>query len=238
MLEEFFIKRFDTLESTQSYAKTLLNTREAIPGMVISTLDQTLGFGRRQRDWLSLKGNIALTIILQPSVEEKLLAQISFITCIAVGETIKHFIPKVRVGYKWVNDIYIDDKKISGILLEKAAEFLFVGVGVNLQSNPAIKSNNGISLNDLGYTIQPNEFEEKLLANFRSLYNTWITYGFIKIKNMWAENAINIGQKVSIQTIEFHTEGIFQGIDDLGNAILSTSDGDKTITAGEMWQLS
>ncbi|WP_026526618.1 biotin--[acetyl-CoA-carboxylase] ligase [Butyrivibrio sp. VCD2006] len=131
---------YDELESTNKTARSMA-TFDAPHGTVIIAKRQTGGTGRKKRHFTSPEGGIYMSIILRP---EKLETDgFSLITpfagvcvCRAIEENTSVF-PKI----KWLNDLYIEDKKVCGILAEAGTDFdtgelqyIVLGIGINFNS--------------------------------------------------------------------------------------------------------
>ena len=206
MCLDFIIKHYNELDSTQLEAKRMLDNGLCNVNTVIFTQNQLNGFGKRSRIWSSEKGDIALTIILCPK-KQNFLQQICFIGAVAVGVSILEINKSLSLQYKWPNDVYINEKKISGILLEQYKEnFLLVGIGINV-----IKQNiiNSISLTECNIDIALEEFIEKLLCNFSTLYQKWIDYGFLPIRHLLLERLYGVGRIVHLKNnVESATRGV------------------------------
>src|SRR5437762_3812171 len=109
---------FDSLGSTidEAQARVLQGAKD---GTVIVAYRQVKGRGRRGRTWEDLSGNLHMTYITyldRPLLEA---LQLSFVTCVAVGECLRAVLPPGHdLSYKWPNDILLNGKKVGGLLLE------------------------------------------------------------------------------------------------------------------------
>jgi len=127
---------YDKLESTQNTAKDLAHDGAA-HGTAVVANHQTAGRGRRGRSFYSPGGaGIYMSIIINP---DKLglndPALITIHTAVAVRDAIEMLTGK-KPGIKWVNDLFLDNKKICGILVEATDGIMIVGIGINF-SMPA-----------------------------------------------------------------------------------------------------
>ena len=128
---------FDTLDSTNTEA--LRQARlGADEGLCIVASQQTAGRGRHGRTWVSEKdAGLYFSIVLRPKLETRFLPLITLMTGVAVHETLAEF--GATADIKWVNDVLVNDRKISGILAETAETpdgvAVVVGVGINLRSD-------------------------------------------------------------------------------------------------------
>jgi BirA family biotin operon repressor/biotin-[acetyl-CoA-carboxylase] ligase len=126
---------FDTIDSTNTEA--LKQARQgAGEGLCIVARQQTAGRGRHGRTWVSEKdAGLYFSIILRPKIETKLLPLITLMTGIAVHDTLQEF--GLKPDIKWVNDVLVDEKKISGILAETTETddgvAVIVGTGINIR---------------------------------------------------------------------------------------------------------
>lgn len=129
---------FPSLDSTNKFALEYLSETNPMEGTVISTPKQTAGRGQRGNYWESEPyKNISLSIILYP----KFLAataqfELSKIVALAVRDLIQTHCDK-QVKVKWPNDIYIEDRKVAGILIQNSLsgtsiKNAVVGIGINI----------------------------------------------------------------------------------------------------------
>lgn len=128
----------DTVDSTNNYAMVQIHEGMAKHGMAFFARQQTAGKGQHGRTWLAQKDeSIALSIIISPGMlglhEQFFLSAATALTC--ADFLSKILIPKTAI--KWPNDLYINDRKAGGILIEnilKGTEWKYsiIGIGINL----------------------------------------------------------------------------------------------------------
>lgn len=133
------IKIFDELDSTNNYLKKLGSQGEKENQLVIA-LSQTGGRGRMGRSFYSPNGTgIYFSLLLRPeyAIEKSLL--LTVMAAVSVAETVMKYNSN-DVKIKWVNDVYIDGKKVCGILTEGAINankmlvYAVVGIGINVKA--------------------------------------------------------------------------------------------------------
>lgn len=132
------IKTIDSATSTNSYLSNIAT--QLGHGTVIITNNQTAGRGQRGNTWEAEPGkNITLSILLKPTeIEARCQFIISEIISVAVVNTLRKYINEPdRVSVKWPNDIYVDNKKICGILIENSIagnhiNYSIAGIGLNI----------------------------------------------------------------------------------------------------------
>lgn len=122
---------FPEIDSTNNYLKNSYTLLDNFT--FVSTDYQSKGKGREARSWISNMGeNLMFSLLIK---EEKLLAKAPFFSFYMAVE-IANFLIKSdinNVSIKWPNDIYVNNKKICGILLEsQLPNYLVVGVGINV----------------------------------------------------------------------------------------------------------
>lgn len=136
-----FIKVYKTIDSTNQEAKKLLIDEEIPHGSVLISEEQTAGRGRFGRNFFSpSKKGIYMSIILRPNIELDSAIHITTSAAVAVCRVIENStrkFPKI----KWVNDIFLNHRKICGILTEAVGNFesgrvesVVVGIGINFKS--------------------------------------------------------------------------------------------------------
>lgn len=118
------IYRFDEIDSTNEYAKSLI--KQAPEGTIVLADRQTAGKGRLGKSWYSPDGGLWMSVILHPPQ----IALISVITGIAICESLSCY--GVLAFIKWPNDILLNGKKIAGILTEIIGNVVILGIGINL----------------------------------------------------------------------------------------------------------
>ena len=130
----------DTLDSTNNYALKLLKESRPEEGTVILADYQTRGKGQKNNIWVSDKNkNITISIILFPTF---LRVERQFYLSMAISLGLIAFLNnyKLHASIKWPNDIYIDRKKIAGMLIEnsvlnKNIINSVLGIGLNLNQD-------------------------------------------------------------------------------------------------------
>jgi BirA family biotin operon repressor/biotin-[acetyl-CoA-carboxylase] ligase len=208
-----------------------LKTHKTDQSCAIFADTQTKGRGRRGRAWESLKGNLSTSLgfHLQTTIEN--FSELSFVTAIALGETLKTLCPGIEFGYKWPNDLLIHGKKVAGILIETDLQHhnraIVIGMGVNLKHHPQLKNYPTTSIyEETGLIILPEDFLEAFIPLFDRYKDLWLKEGFLKISQEWRKKALYLEQPISILTAQGSLKGIFQGINSRGHLVLQVSPGE------------
>ena len=120
---------FETIDSTNEEAKRLAGS-DAPEGTVVWAREQSAGRGRRGRAWVSGHGNLYCSILLRPDCHAFKAMQLSFVAALAMADAVASVLPKgAFVNCKWPNDVLVEGRKISGILLESQNIPLGVWIG-------------------------------------------------------------------------------------------------------------
>ena len=128
----------DAVDSTNRYLRALAEGGAAHGTLVVADR-QTAGRGRLDRRFESPLGGLYLSVLLRPTSGVLDTTLLTASAALAAAEAIEAAVPSLRIGIKWVNDLYIDGKKLAGILCESVlspeggAAYAIVGIGVNLR---------------------------------------------------------------------------------------------------------
>lgn len=172
------IIRLPETKSTNSYAIELLSKERPEEGCVVITDYQTQGKGTDTNTWESEKGkNLTFSLILYP----KLAADQQFLLNKAISLGIYDFlvkeIPGLKISIKWPNDLYIEDKKICGILIQNSVignklQYMVVGIGLNVNQTLFISNApNPVSLKMItGLDYNLDEILQGLLHSISERY--------------------------------------------------------------------
>ena len=140
---KFKIFKFKSVTSTNDVALNLIQKEKKIIGCVYADM-QTKGRGTHGREWISDKGNFFGSIFFPLKNNYPPFNEFSIINPIIISGVIKHFCKKKNIKLKFPNDIFVNRRKICGILQELITinnkKFLIIGIGVNIVSNPDINN--------------------------------------------------------------------------------------------------
>ena len=129
---------YEQIDSTNRVAKELVKEGK-VSGTIVRAGMQTAGKGQNGRTFNSPAGGLYFSLLLQPDLQLEQLPLITLATGVACREVI-YSICKLEARIKWPNDIYLNDKKIAGILCENVilncsnTPIVVIGVGLNVNS--------------------------------------------------------------------------------------------------------
>jgi BirA family biotin operon repressor/biotin-[acetyl-CoA-carboxylase] ligase len=172
---------YETLPSTNSQALDLIKSNQAEEGMVISARHQTQGRGQMGTHWQSNPGeNVTISVIFRPSflaIEDQF--YLNKAVSVAVHSTIAKLLPGKTVHIRWPNDIYVDHRKVAGILIQnivqgRVIQWAVVGIGLNvLQEQFSIESKEPTSLSLEGAErVDPSSVRSGLCGELENFYRS------------------------------------------------------------------
>ena len=123
--------KFNEIDSTNNYMKENISSFENYD--IVSAKIQTSGRGRRGNVWLSPEGMALFSFLLKP---EKTLSIIEATKLpLLAGISTLSSLKKIKDGaysFKWTNDVFLNSKKLCGILIERVKDDFVVGIGINV----------------------------------------------------------------------------------------------------------
>ena len=197
-LDAYKLISLDKIPSTQDWAHDLIAQKQANDRTVIVATSQTAGRGRYRRKWVSHTGNLYASFIYKISERNP---QLSYAIGVAVAETLIKFGLNPKI--KWPNDIMIDGKKISGILIEYAQNFVIVGIGVNIKTCPTVKEYHTTKINNF-IKVDVKDVLNVLIKKIDSMRSA----DFNEVRNRWTELALGINEKIKYHGQEMELIGL------------------------------
>ena len=223
---------FTQIDSTNRYLK---DNYASVDDLTFVRADhQTAGKGRNQRIWQSEPGeNLLFSLLIKDPDYFPLYRSISIITALSIAQVLKK--QGIEAMIKWPNDVYVEGRKICGILLEsvtrKSMECLIIGVGLNVNQchfgdeliHPAVSMKLTCG-RDFSITEVRDECYEQLLDNLEALKNGHDFYpevtGLDYLK----------GKTVYYDSAEYQVEGINRSY----SLRLSANGQSRDVEAGEI----
>lgn len=228
------------IDSTNQYLLERMHEMES--GAACIAEYQQAGRGRRGRQWFSPFGaNLYMSMYWRLEQGPAAAMGLSLVIGIIMAETLRSLgADDVRV--KWPNDIYLNDRKLAGILVELTgktgdAAQIVIGAGINLAMRTADASqiNQGwINLQEAGVMVNRNELAARLINSLREALPLFEQEGLTPFVARWAalDNFINRPVKLLIGEREVH--GIARGVDSQGGLLLEQDGEIKAWVGGEI----
>jgi len=233
MKTDLLIKRFTALDSTNHYAAALLGENLPHDGTLIVAQEQTSGRGLERNVWESEPGkNLTFSLIKYPHfLMPELQFYLNIVTCLAIFELVNDALPKKRVFIKWPNDIYIDHKKISGILINNqisgsTLQSSIIGVGINInQMQFYSDAPNPVSLRQLtGIEYDLDICLQQFISAFEKYYNILENNELNSLLDLYLKNMYLFGLRKEYVIRGGLVYGSIIGIDEYGQLQIETDD--------------
>jgi BirA family transcriptional regulator, biotin operon repressor / biotin---[acetyl-CoA-carboxylase] ligase len=154
----------------------------ATPGTVVTAQTQSAGRGRQGKHWHSGVGNLHLTAIGTP-VAPSVRWQLPLLTALAMVQCVKATAPDAPLKIRFPNDLYLDNKKCGGVLIEFERETPLIGIGINL-----IPVAPEIATIATHLPLPLPLVQENLLSTLTTCWHLWETDGFAALLPPWHEH--------------------------------------------------
>lgn len=217
-------------------------TGGAIHGTTLLTEKQTMGRGRKDRIWYSTKEyNLTFSILLnEKKYFQRKFNLLSLAASLAVALTIENMF-QLKTELKWPNDVLINRKKVSGILIESSSkgnkiERVVIGIGLNVNQT-VFQGNFNIEPTSIKLEINHMVEREILLAEFLTIFEELLESILSKPKwilKEWKVRCEMIGERISITEGDEIKYGILDDIDDDGFLILKEKNKSARVFSGDV----
>jgi len=241
---------FSRTDSTNSRARELA-AAGAPHGTVVTAAEQTAGRGRQGRTWTAPPNKALLySAIVRPLEEHHTMLPLA--VPLAVCEAAEQLNPDLACKVKWPNDIHVEGRKLSGVLIEARPQdgWAVIGVGLNLsiqkEEFPTDLQDTAISLFNPGHkgggrgsagpspllpAGPPPTAPSTASAVLSQRLNHWVQAEPYEVLATWRKRDALLGRKVEWDG----GSGVADGVDDRGYLVVVTPGGDRiTIGAGEV----
>jgi BirA family biotin operon repressor/biotin-[acetyl-CoA-carboxylase] ligase len=242
-------RHYRLTDSTNARARELVEAG-APGGTVVTAAEQTAGRGRQGRTWSAPPGKgLLYSAVLRPLDGRHLLLPLA--VPLAVCETAEELEPGIECQIKWPNDIWVDGRKLAGILIEAKPQdgWAVIGVGLNLSIAPdefppelretaisifdSSERGQGKSRRSLP-AVAPAGFPPPPLTTAAALnrhLTRWVEADHEAILAAWRSRDALRGRKVSWAG----GSGVADGIEDSGDLVVVAGGGDRIVLgAGEV----
>jgi BirA family biotin operon repressor/biotin-[acetyl-CoA-carboxylase] ligase len=234
------IEHFHELDSTNDQLR-----RQPAPrsGTVCLAERQTRGRGRRGRPWVSPYGaNLYLSLLWRFERGVAALGGLSLVVGIALVRALRD-LGIEGAGLKWPNDVYLQDAKLAGILIEITGESsgpcaAVIGVGVNVAMPEHCGAEIDQSWTDLsragGAAVSRNRLAARVIEEVLLAVREFDRAGLHPFLQEWQRHDLSHGRPVQLRLAEDSVFGTGAGIDGDGAFLLDTPDGIRRFTSGEV----
>ena len=233
----------DEVDSTNSQIARSEVKAKRLPWLVGAD-SQTAGRGRNRNHWWSANGALTFSLALSPSdfgLANERLPLLSLAIGMTLLETLAVEITECHPQVKWPNDLYADDRKIAGILIESHPsdpKIMIIGIGLNVNNStrnapPAIKAAATSMTDILGRELSRSALLIQLLKTLERQLRQ-LAEGSEQLISSYRQHCYLTGKTVCIENGTTTALGSCLGIDDDGSIRLQTEIGEKRFFAGSV----
>ncbi len=225
-------------DSTNRVAKELA-VQGASEGTLVVAERQSMGKGRLGRSFFSPEGGIYMSMVLRPHIPAERAVLITTCAAVAVARAIER-VSSVTAGIKWVNDIYVNGKKVCGILAEaglnperEEPSYVVLGIGINVkrQSVPEELKEIVGCLEDTGEVVSKEELITMVWEEFAKLYESLSTAVYME---EYKERSILLGKEVTVFAPEGDYTATVDDIDRDGHLVILREGKREELSFGEV----
>jgi BirA family biotin operon repressor/biotin-[acetyl-CoA-carboxylase] ligase len=238
----------DEIESTNSRATQLdAESPDDRSCVLVLTENQTAGRGRGANRWWSTSGALTFSVLYRPNAVDlpaNRWPQLSLTAGLAVCEAIESLLSDVTLGIKWPNDVYLNGRKVCGILVEAATggrgsvvgSSIVLGIGVNVHNSvenaPHDLRDKVIALSDVvAGTIRRVDVLVAILQQLATRLD-WLGADVAGLQEAWCRRCLLTGRSVEIELPSRRLIGLCRGIDHDGALIVETEAGRERCLSG------
>ena len=216
-------------------------------GLVILADEQTAGRGQHGRRWIAPAGSsLLISVVLHPVITARpgspitpgsLSGALICLSAVAVARTIEPDLNR-SVSFKWPNDLYLDGRKLGGILVEQvpadvhrserpAETGVVIGIGLNVHRSPPDDPPLLATHLEQHLSVPPDRSDlvRRLLREMDRLYQQLCQGDWSEIVTGWRERSIHLGQPVSLRTAAGPVSGTVRSLDPVHGACLQLAGG-------------
>jgi BirA family transcriptional regulator, biotin operon repressor / biotin---[acetyl-CoA-carboxylase] ligase len=223
---------FENLPSTNLHAVQLMKNKDVSEGTVIYTNYQLAGRGQMGNKWESMDGkNLLISIILFPSmIKPSDQFVLSMAISLGICDFLKRYIPVCKI--KWPNDIYVNNDKIAGLLIENSImgdliENTIAGIGLNINQEKFLSdAPNPVSLRMItGKDYDLNTCLNLLTSDLDKRYKQLIAGNHMQIKEEYISHLYRLNEWCNYSDKNGLYCGRIKSITEYGNLIIEPKSG-------------
>lgn len=226
------IFKYRTVTSTQDLAKNYLEENNKEDAAFIAQ-EQTAGYGKRGRSFYSpAKTGVYLSIALPDfKVNLKYMSLLTLAIGVKVVKVLESIFSLNKFRLKWVNDIYLNDRKIAGILTEKTKFGLVIGIGINVTTTTFPDS---IS-DHVGSIMQKNfDIDQTIRKLIQAIIQATQIYQDTRFLDEYRVMSYLNNKKVTLKIGHHQVIGRVITIDDQGRIIIMRQNNIYSYSSGEV----
>lgn len=233
----------EVTRSTQDDCRELAE-RGAPEGTLVVAERQEAGRGRLGRAYFTPPGGLWFSLLLRPERAPEQVILLSLVAAVAAHGAIEE-VTGLRPVIRWPNDLLLDGRKVTGILVELASEqdvlrYVVLGVGINVNLRPEdfpdelrpIATSLSVAL---GREVRRVPLLQRLLERLESLYDRYLAEGPRPVLDAWRALPNILGQRVTVYTPRETWSGVAMDLDEEGALLVRDDSGAfRRVVAGDV----
>ena len=206
--------------------------------LALFCINQKKGRGRKGRVWKSKVGDLTCSILIKKKLDISEMGRINIII-VSIIINILEDLGLNAVKFKWPNDIFINKKKIAGILIETSVsnnivtQFI-IGIGVNIKSRPNDLKYSSTSLFENELNIKAHNLFFNIIKRLYFFIENYKNIEFLYLSKQLSSRFFNKKSLINVYNGNNKNEGLFSEIGCLGELIIKNKNKNLTIKYGEI----
>jgi len=224
------------VDSSNQEAIRRITAGEAGPLWLIAE-SQHSGRGRLGRTWTSETGNLFCSFICPSGLIADSLNFLPYIVGLSIAQALERAgLGRDIIRLKWPNDVLLEGKKVSGVLIERTSVDapVVIGIGVNVTHYPSDAQFPATHVGAYTDCLAP-ELLHHLRTCFAAELGAFRTYGTDVLMSKWRDRAWGLGSKRVIRTHAETFEALLESVADDGGLVISRDGTRQTVYAGDVF---
>ena len=228
---------FKNIENSNDKIKEVIKKNDN-SRLALFCINQKKGRGRKGRIWNSKIGDLTCSILIKKKLDISEMGRINIII-VSIIINIFQDLGLNKVKFKWPNDIFINNKKIAGILIETSvlnntvSQFT-IGIGVNIKSRPNNLKYFSTSLFENGLRIKAHKLFFSIIKRLYFYIENYKNIEFLYLSKKLSDRFFNKKSLINVCNGNYKNEGLFSKIGCMGELIIKNKNKKLTITYGEI----
>ena len=228
---------FKNIENSNDKIKEVIKKNDN-SRLALFCINQKKGRGRKGRIWNSKIGDLTCSILIKKKLDISEMGRINIII-VSIIINIFEDLGLNKVKFKWPNDIFINNRKIAGILIETSvlnntvSQFT-IGIGVNIKSRPNNLKYSSTSLFENGLRIKAHKLFFSIIKRLYFYIENYKNIEFLYLSKKLSDRFFNKKSLINVCNGNYKNEGLFSKIGCMGELIIKNKNKKLTITYGEI----
>ena len=214
------------------------NFNENFSNLALFSQHQTHGRGRGNNRWISKKGDFTSSFLFNKKLELSKLGQINILVIDRIIKLLEEKFVGMNFKFKWPNDIYFNEMKLAGVLIETTIQkqeinSLVIGIGINFISCPKFEDKKTFRLRDFSQKISPLNLFFSLSLILEKYFENFKNHDFSKLSKELTLKILKKDEIIKLKQNNQIINGKLIRVDEFGALVLQTVNGYKYFTYGE-----